>query len=33
MLDATKLTPDEIQQYRKQFKDYPEALFNSDKYP
>ncbi len=25
MLDATKLTPDEIQQYRKQFKDYPEA--------
>lgn len=26
MLDATQLTPDEIQQYREQFKDYPKAL-------
>lgn len=26
MTDATKLTPEEIQQYRDQFKDYPETL-------
>lgn len=26
MSDATQLTADEIQQYREQFKDYPEAL-------
>ncbi len=26
MANATKLTPEEIQQYRKQFQDYPEAL-------
>ena len=26
MTDATQLTPEEIKQYREQFKDYPEAL-------
>lgn len=26
MSDATHLTPEEIQNYREQFKDYPEAL-------
>ena len=26
MTDATKLTPEEIQEYREQFRDYPEAL-------
>ncbi len=26
MTDATQLTSEEIQQYREQFKDYPEAL-------
>jgi hypothetical protein len=26
MSDATRLTPEEIQNYREQFKDYPEAL-------